>query len=257
MFQNTHNEPHGDNVKILLPDVKSSEQSESGKLTGALTSGNADKTAMLQEVLRALLEDNEVVIAKKKPAPVNVGPLGLVSFSMTTVLLNLHNVGLYELNSVVPAVGLTLGGFLQMLVGLLDYFQGNTFGCLAFMAYGAFWLSLVAVWLLPQGDDHPHVSIPTQTFLGFYLLLWGLFTCCLGVITFFKLNRMMQLVFSTLAILYFLLAAGNFTKNSTILKVAGWEGIFCALGALYIAFSEILEDNLGYPVLPLFHVKRN
>ncbi|ORC93328.1 uncharacterized protein TM35_000012050 [Trypanosoma theileri] len=252
-----HNEPQDEKVDIMVPGVVQGGESESKQFIDSLSNGAVDKTVLMQELLRGLLENNEIVLEKKGRKGVNPAPLGLIGFGMTTVLLNLHNASLFELGSVVPAMGLSIGGPLQILVGLLEYFNGNAFGATAFMSYGAFWLSLVALWLLPQGDDHPHVWMTTKPFIGFYLLLWGLYTLCMTVVTFLKLNRMMQTLFTTLTVLYFLLAAGNFAENATVLKVAGWEGIFCGLVALYIAFAEILQDNLGYPVLPLFHVKRD
>ena len=38
-----------------------------------------------------------------KDTSANPGPLGLLAFGMTTVLLNLHNAGFYELNSMIFA----------------------------------------------------------------------------------------------------------------------------------------------------------
>ena len=40
----------------------------------------------------------------------NPAPLGLLGFGMTTVLLNLHNAGFYELNSMILAMGICYGG---------------------------------------------------------------------------------------------------------------------------------------------------
>ncbi|MDN5351849.1 MAG: uncharacterized protein PWQ12_768 [Clostridiales bacterium] len=41
---------------------------------------------------------------------VNPGPLGLLGFGMTTVLLNLHNAGIIPLSLVIVAMGFALGG---------------------------------------------------------------------------------------------------------------------------------------------------
>jgi len=40
-----------------------------------------------------------------KDTTANPAPLGLLGFGMTTVLLNLHNAGFYELNSMILAMG--------------------------------------------------------------------------------------------------------------------------------------------------------
>src|SRR5881409_3868197 len=45
----------------------------------------------------------------------NPAPLGLLGFGMTTVLLNLHNAGFYELNSMILAMGICYGGAAQII----------------------------------------------------------------------------------------------------------------------------------------------
>ena len=73
----------------------------------------------------------------------NPGPLGLMGFGMTTVLLNFHNAGIFELNSMILAMGFFYGGLAQILAGLMEWKKGNTFALTAFTSYGFFWLSLV------------------------------------------------------------------------------------------------------------------
>ncbi len=47
----------------------------------------------------------------------NPAPLGLLGFGMTTVLLNLHNAGAFELNSMILAMGLCYGAPPRSLPG--------------------------------------------------------------------------------------------------------------------------------------------
>ncbi|HAI7507546.1 TPA: acetate uptake transporter, partial [Escherichia coli] len=74
----------------------------------------------------------------------NPAPLGLMGFGMTTILLNLHNVGYFALDGIILAMGIFYGGIAQIFAGLLEYKKGNTFGLTAFTSYGSFWLTLVA-----------------------------------------------------------------------------------------------------------------
>src|SRR3989337_4274545 len=82
----------------------------------------------------------------------NPAPLGLVGFGMTTVLLNLHNAGLYPLDSMILAMGAVYGGLAQVITGIMEYRKGNTFGTVAFSSYGLFWWSLVGLLLLPKSN---------------------------------------------------------------------------------------------------------
>jgi len=66
-----------------------------------------------------------------------------------------------------------------------------------------------------------------------------------------KLNRALQIVFGSLTILFILLATGDFTGIKTIKVIAGIEGIFCGLSAIYACAAQILNEVYGKSVLPL------
>ena len=53
----------------------------------------------------------------------NPAPLGLMGFGMTTILLNLHNVGYFALDGIILAMGIFYGGIAQIFAGLLEYPQ--------------------------------------------------------------------------------------------------------------------------------------
>ncbi|SUH39838.1 YaaH protein [Salmonella enterica subsp. enterica] len=61
----------------------------------------------------------------------------------------------------------------QIFAGLLEYKKGNTFGLTAFTSYGSFWLTLVAILLMPKMGL---TDAPDAQLLGAYLGLWGVFT---------------------------------------------------------------------------------
>jgi succinate-acetate transporter protein len=179
----------------------------------------------------------------------NPAPLGLFGFGMTTVLLNLHNAGLYELNSMIIGMGIFVGGIAQIIAGIQEWKKNNTFGATAFTAYGSFWIALVAIWLIPrtamgEGLKSDEVS------MGWFLLMWGLCTAFMFIGT-LRLNRALQAVFGSLVILFLLLAIGDFTGIKTIKVIAGIEGIFCGLSAIYACAAQILNEVYGKTILPL------
>ena len=55
-----------------------------------------------------------------KDSSANPAPLGLFGFGMTTVLLNLHNAGIYEMNAMILAMGIFYGGIAQVIAGILE-----------------------------------------------------------------------------------------------------------------------------------------
>ena len=179
----------------------------------------------------------------------NPAPLGLLGFGMTTTLLNLHNAGFFGLNSMILGMGIFMGGIAQVIAGIQEWKKNNTFGATAFTAYGSFWLSLVAIWLIPQMAFGASYK-PDEISVAWYLLLWGLFTFFMFIAT-LKSNRLLQLIFSTLTILFFLLAIADFTGNAMIHKVAGYEGILCGLSAIYGCVAQVINEVHGRILFPI------
>ena len=177
----------------------------------------------------------------------NPAPVGLLGFGMTTVLLNLHNAGLIGFSSMILGMGIFYGGIAQFVAGMMEWKKNNTFGTAAFMSYGAFWLSLVALVVMPKMGL---ADAPDKGSMVAYLSLWGIFTFCMFIGT-LKLNKTLQVIFLTLTILFFLLAASEYTGSATIKHIAGWEGIFCGFSAIYGAIAQVLNDVYKKTVLPL------
>ena len=178
----------------------------------------------------------------------NPAPLGLMGFGMTTVLLNIHNAGVYALGSMILAMGIFYGGLAQIIAGILEYRKGNTFGVTAFSSYGLFWLTLVGLIIIP--NVVPGIDAPSSTAMASYLFMWGLFTFLMFIST-LKHNKALQFVFASLTILFWLLALGDFTGNTTITVVAGYEGIICGLSAIYLAMAEVINETYGKEIVPV------
>lgn len=139
------------------------------------------------------------------------------------------------------------GGIAQIIAGILEYRRGNTFAVTAFVSYGSFWLTLVALLLLPKfglADATP------AGFIGWYLFLWGVFTLFMFVGT-LKANRALQFVFLSLTVLFFLLAARDWTGAALLGKIADFEGIVCGGSAIYLAMAEVLNEKFERVVLPI------
>lgn len=192
-------------------------------------------------------------ITQIKDTTANPAPLGLLAFGMTTVLLNLHNAGFYELNAMILGMGVFYGGAAQVVAGIMEWKKNNTFGTTAFCSYGFFWLTLVALVVLPKLNLG---AAADSTAMAAYLAIWGVFTAVMFVGT-LRLNRALQFVFATLAILFFLLAIGDYSDAGAGFKhFTGYEGIVCGLSAMYTGLAQVLNELAGRTVLPIGPVKR-
>jgi succinate-acetate transporter protein len=210
-----------------------------------------DLRQQLEEMRQELdhLKSRASVEVKEKLA--NPAPLGLAGFGLTTFILNFVNADLVPKDSIgmVLPVGLFYGGLAQFLAGMWEMKKDNTFGFTAFASFGAFWMALAIMVIL---EDTEVVAPVSKNGLSVFLCAWGLFTAYMTIGT-LKISRALQMVFATLTILFFLLAWGE--HNETVMKVAGWEGILCALSALYASAAQVINETWGRYLLPLGLVK--
>lgn len=174
-------------------------------------------------------------------------PLGLFGFAMTTILLNIHNAGFFPVDSMIMGMGIFFGGGAQFIAGVMAWKKGNNFASVAFMAYGAFWLTLVFLWLAPGVLG---AAKPDATSMGCYLAIWGMFTVIFFLQT-LKGHTTGKMLFGSLAILFFLLSASYFTGSTSILNIAGWVGIVCGSLAFYEASAIMINGTYEKTILPL------
>jgi succinate-acetate transporter protein len=175
----------------------------------------------------------------------NPAPLGLIGFAATTWLLSMVNAGLFGGSSlpIVLSMALAFGGAAQVLAGILSFFRGNTFATVAFISYGSFWLSFVA-YVHEFGGGAP------PAFVGWYLLVWGVFTFYMWIAS-FRHTTVLQLVFLTLWITFFLLAAGELRGSTGLQTAGGYAGLVCAALAAYLSAAEVINADYGRTVLPI------
>jgi len=177
----------------------------------------------------------------------NPAPLGLGGFALTTFVLNVHNAGLVDIGAALP-LGLFYGGLAQLVAGFLEFRTGNTFGMTAFGSFGAFWMALASMVLMEM--NHWIAPDASKGWLLVTLVAWTIFTAVLWIAT-FKHSKALVWVFTTLLILFILLDVHVQTGSVLLGKIAGWEGIFCALTAWYLMAAIILNEAFGRVVLPV------
>src|SRR4249920_3752378 len=147
-------------------------------------------------------------------------PLGLAAFAGTTFVLSLFNAGLVgneELVAVVLPLALLYGGLAQLLAGMWEFRNDNTFGAVAFTSYGAFWISyfFYARYIaggLPAADAH--------TATGIFLLMWTIFTAYMTLAA-IKTNAVLLGIFGTVFVTFALLSLGEFVESSFLLHTGG------------------------------------
>ena len=177
----------------------------------------------------------------------NPAPLGLAGFGLTTVVLSSINAGLLpgEAMSAVVPLAFSFGGFAQILAGRMEFQNGNTFGTVAFTAYGAFWLWFALMqWTVGAGWQKP----PDPRGVGVVLLMWGVFTFYMWIAT-FRTNLALWLIFLLLWITFGLLAGGDLGMGPGWRTMGGWCGLATGFAALYLSFADVVNATFDKRVI--------
>ena len=193
--------------------------------------------------------------------PSDPGPLGLAAFATTTFMLSVINAGLVGgAAASFPAVfGLTLafGGLGQLIAGIWEFRTGNTFGALAFTAYGGFWISFYFLAHYALGGALPKNEV--FSLIGLYLWAWTIFTAIM-LLAAVRTNGVVAGVFVLLLLTFIFLAIGNSALEGTTsvingtIKIGGYLGIVTALVAWYGCAAGVVNSTWGRTVLPVFPI---
>ena len=189
----------------------------------------------------------EVIARSANPAP-----LGLAGFGLTTVVLSCINAGLLKgdaptLTAVVVPLAFAYGGIAQIIAGILEFKNGNTFGMVAFTSYGLFWWWYAfLLWTVGAG----WLKAPAASAVGLTLLVWGVFTLYMWIAT-FRSNFGVWSVFLLLWITFFLLAAADLGIGAEWRTLGGWVGLVTGVDALYVSFAEVTNATFNRNVIPL------
>jgi succinate-acetate transporter protein len=181
-------------------------------------------------------------------------PLGLAGFAMTTFVLSMFNANLVSPSGepVVFGLAFAYGGLAQLLAGMWEFRNGNTFGALAFSSFGAFWLSLFVFEVFFAG------SIPAADVghaAGLYLWAWAIFTTYMFVAS-LRTTAAVALVFLLLAITFVLLAIGASGAHETVTHWGGYIGLATAAAAWYASFAVVTNSTFRRTVLPVYPLTR-
>jgi uncharacterized protein len=192
------------------------------------------------------------VVSGWKPA--DPAPLGLAAFAMTTFVLSMFNANLVNGKGLPVVLGLALayGGIVQVLAGMWEFRNGNTFGAVAFSSFGAFWLSfwaLEAFYAKDIGGNAGHA-------VGLYLWGWAIFTAYMTVAA-MRTSGAVLLVFALLTATFVLLAIGETGAHETVSHWGGYVGLATAAAAWYASFAAVANSTFGRTVLPVVPLSRS
>jgi len=181
----------------------------------------------------------------------NAGPLSLSAFAVVTLMLSLINLNAVsaDMIPVVASVGLIFGGATQLIGGLIQMRNGNTFQGVLFTGFGAFWIALAAIfqWFLkdvPAAQAGHALGLFLYCFIPLVLVLW---------LASFRTSVVVVVALGIVLLTFVLLAVGKYGGHQALVHAGGVTGIVAAVLAFYLALAELCEYSYGraLPVWPL------
>ena len=185
----------------------------------------------------------------------NAGPLSLLAFAVVTLMLSLINANAITptVAPVVFSVGLIFGGTTQLIGGLIQMRNGNTFQGVLFSCFGAFWISLAAIlqWYMkevPAAQAGHALGLFLYAFIPMVLVLW---------LASFRTSVTVVVALGDVLLTFVLLAVGNYGGHANLIKIGGITGIVAAALAFYLALAELCEYSYGRTVFPVWPLAKS
>jgi len=199
----------------------------------------------------------------------NPTPLGLLSYSISTLVLSLlfMRIGHVNLNSGAALVGAFYfaGGLGLWVAGLLEFFLGNTFSFTSFTALGSLYFSLAFIYqpiqmineAFPDGGSRSPLYTGA---IGGYLVCWGVVFFVFFICS-FKTNLCITLLYLCLTLASFISGGGfySFARNPIsgghgliIIRASGCFFFVAALLGFYLFLSSLAlstEFPVPFPAL--------
>jgi len=169
-------------------------------------------------------------------------PLGLLGFGITTILLSIHNLGLFGLDSTIIAAAVLMGGVAQLIAGTIEFKRNSMFTATVFTFFGLFWITFAAIETGIFGSAD--VNTLATLFLLFLILSAVLFIGTLrGPFT-------LKLTFLSLVVMMLALTLNAYSGYEFLKLIGGAMGVITGAGAFYMASADILNEQYKRPVLP-------
>jgi hypothetical protein len=170
---------------------------------------------------------------------ITVPAFGLFCFGITTALFAIKQLPVPQLEIHILSLLMMVGALGQILTGLTAL-RVNPLRAVAFTAFGLFWLSLLAVELLPSAG---YGQSPGPLSQAGYFAMWGMFSLILAQGA-ENLARTCRLVFALLTVFLLLLALAQFTGSITLHHAAAVVGLACSLPGLVYGLRQGYHEVL-------------
>lgn len=192
-------------------------------------------------------KDQKVQIVVADPSA-----LGLFGLAMVTLVAASQKLAWTTGVSLVIPWAVFLGAIAQMMACVYDFKHNNLFGATVFGAYGLFWISMAAAWLIKMGAFGPVLAGAADgkqlgvAFVGY--LIFSLF----GTVAATGTNKIILSIMVLIDVLFVCLAldalgmGGHWAHG-----VAAWTELTISFLGFYGSGATFLNKFFGKAILPL------
>ena len=174
-------------------------------------------------------------------------PLGAFCFGISFIMIGLFDCQAHKNpDKFLYLILLLFGGYGQVIAGVLEYIKGRSFSSNLYLIYGIYFISL---YIMEQTTDKKYD--PKDCYPFFYGS-WAGLTLPLCVSS-FKVN-IMYLLQTVLGCALFVLRCVGESKDIDKINnyASGVLEMIIGVVSLYICFSQIINETLGFQLLPCF-----
>lgn len=190
------------------------------------------------------IEDKTIEVISREPDP---SALGLFGLAIVTLVASSEKLGITSGTMGILPWALFLGGFTQLIAGVLDYKKQNVFGGLAFIGYGMFWIATSLTWAFMYAG----IGEGILKQLGFVYMGYLIFTIYMTIGA-SKTNRVLFYIFIAIDVLFLGLMLFAFGVSPTFFKlVAGIAELTIALLSFYASAANVLNIHFKRTFLPI------
>jgi len=185
----------------------------------------------------------------------NPGPLGLFAFAITTFIYSLfalHTRRVYD-PDLGLAMGLAVGGLVQLLAGMWAFPTGNTFAATMFSIYGAFYISLGIIYWPTSGILASYApTTNVNRALGIYFTGWFVLTA-LMFFSSFRASITMVLLFFAWMMTFMLGMIGEYLNSYGTVKASAAFGLITTFIAFWAGSAGLITRDHHFFDLPVGH----
>ncbi|KAI0164554.1 GPR1/FUN34/yaaH family-domain-containing protein [Hypoxylon sp. FL1284] len=205
-----------------------------------------------------------VAMSSRPPTMANPTPLGLLAFATSIFMISLINLeprGLKTPNIIVGVL-VFYGGTAQVIVGILEFVIGNTFGATLFSTYAAFNLSYAMIFIPGSGimaaykDPETGALMPEfNQAIAMFAWSWFIVSVVFTVATMRRsLVIVLALVFVDLTLIF--LAVGHMVDSEGCLTASAVTGFITAALVFWQGAAELWSYTTPFHI-PVGSLKKD